>query len=155
MLISDQSLHARKWHIGELLIQSKLISWDQLDMALEDQKSTLEPIGEILVRRRYISRFLLYQALARQFGMRFEDLSRIHINPRAVDRIPGSIARKYAIMPLELTDGTLAVAVSTPQVGWPIEEIRVLAKVDAISPVLCIPEHVVEAIRTYYPEDIN
>ena len=42
--------------LGELLISARLITPEQLDEALEEQKKTGEKLGEVLVRRGYITR---------------------------------------------------------------------------------------------------
>ena len=63
------------WHIGEILIQKRLIDWEQLNEALSEQKLTRESVGEILVRKQRIPRFLLYKALAERHAMPFADLS--------------------------------------------------------------------------------
>ena len=39
------------WRIGEILVQKKLITWDELDEALEEQKNTQKSIGEILLEK--------------------------------------------------------------------------------------------------------
>ena len=93
------------WHIGELLIQKKLISWEQLQDALEEQKKSKELVGEILIRKRYISEGLFYKALAEQYELRFVDLKRTRVNPKAIALVPRSIAEKYSIMPMELEIG--------------------------------------------------
>ena len=50
----------KHWHIGEILIQKKLIDWKQLEEALDEQKQTRESVGEVLVRKQYIPKFLLF-----------------------------------------------------------------------------------------------
>ena len=138
------------WRIGEILIQKKLITWDQLSDALEEQKRTKELTGEILVRKGYISRPLLYKALAEQHEVRFVDLKRTKINPKAVEKIPGSIAQKYKLMPIEMVNGELILGISNPMLVWPEAEIKQITQVAGIRTVLCLPEDVDEAIvRTY------
>ncbi|MCM8776563.1 MAG: type II secretion system protein GspE, partial [Candidatus Omnitrophica bacterium] len=78
------------WRIGEILIQKKLITWEQLSEVLVEQKKTKELTGEILVRKGFISYPLLYKALAEQRGIPFVDLGRVKINPKAVESIPRS-----------------------------------------------------------------
>lgn len=143
------------WHIGEVLIQKKLINWQQLEEALIEQKRTKEFVGEVLVRKQYVPRFLLYKALAERHAIPFVDLSHIFIDPEAIQRIPQSIASKYKLIPIEIQDRTLVVGVSSPLTTLPEQEIAELAKVSKIKTVLCTPEAVSAAIQEHYKIDIG
>lgn len=138
------------WRIGEILIQKKWIDWYQLQEALEEHERTKEFTGSILVRKGYISNFLLYQALAEQFKIRFVDLERTKINPKAVEKVPRSIAEKYSIMPIEISEEVLQVGLSNPLNVWPETEVKDLAKVHEIRTVLCLPNAIEKAILEYY-----
>ena len=139
-----------QWHIGEILIQKKLINWKQLEDALVEQKRTHEFVGEVLVRKQYIPRFLLFKALAERHAMPFADLAHIFIDPSAVERVPKSVAVKYGFIPIEIQDGTMIIGISDPCAILPNAEIAELAKVSEIKTVLCTPDAVVAAIGQNY-----
>lgn len=138
------------WRIGELLVQKKLITWEQLEEVLEEQKKTKEFTGEILVRKGFISQQLLYKALAEQYQMRFVDLKRIKINTKAVELIPRSVAEKYSIMPLEMREDTLLIAISNPLNVWPEVELKQITRMNDIRTVLCLPSDILDAIKENY-----
>ena len=138
------------WHIGEILIQKRLINWAQLDEALKEQKRTREFVGEVLVRKQYIPRFLLFKALAERHAIPFVDLSHIYIDSEAVDRIPKSVAQKYGMIPIEFQGNILVVGISDPTTVIPEKEIAALAKVAGVKTVLCTPEAVKVALEKYY-----
>lgn len=140
----------KPWHIGEVLIQKKLIDWDQLDDALSEQKRTQEFVGEILVRKRYIPKFLLFKALAERHAMPFVDLAHVFIDPRAVERVPKSISVKYGFIPIEIQSDTLVVGIGDPRAVLPDAAIAELAGVSKITSVLCTPDAVTAAIDQYY-----
>ena len=138
------------WRIGEILIQKKWIDWWQLQEALEENKRTKEYTGSILVRKGHISNFLLHQALAEQFSMRFVDLPKTRINPKAIEKIPRSIAQKYSLIPVELYGDVLQVGISNPMNAWPESELKQLANVKEIKTVLCMPADIQKAIEEQY-----
>ena len=140
----------KQWHIGEILIQKKLIDWKQLEDALNEQKRTHEFVGEVLVRKQYIPRFLLFKALAERHAMPFVDLSHVFIDPRAVERVPKSVAVKYGFVPIEMQNGTMVVGISDPCAVLPDAEIAELARVSEIKTVLCTPDAVAIAIGQHY-----
>lgn len=140
------------WRIGEILVQKKLLSWEQLAEALDEQKKTKEFTGEILIRKGFISPNFLYKALAEQYEMRFVDLKRTRVNPKALELVPRSICEKYGIFPVELgQNDTLITAISNPLNVWPEEEIKQLTKMKDIQTVLSMPSHIQQAIEEYYP----
>ena len=140
------------WRIGEILIQKNLISWPALDEALEEQHKTHEFIGDILIRNGKIGAILFYQALAKQFSLQFVDLKKIYVNPKAVDAIPKSIAKKFSIMPIEFQDSILIVAISNPLKYWPVDEIRKIANANTVKQILAIPADIEYCINENYPK---
>ncbi len=141
------------WRIGEILVQKKLISWNQLEEVLEEQKKTKEFIGEILIRKGFISSSLFYRALAEQHKLRFVDLKRVKINPKAIELIPRSVAEKYSIMPIEIFNNALVIAISNPLGLWPEAELKELTKLPQIRTVLCLPSGIQQAIQEYYKQE--
>ena len=138
------------WHIGEILIQKKLISWEQLEDALSEQRKTKEFTGQILVRKRYISELLLYKALADQHKIRYVDLKHTRVNPKAVASIPKSIAEKYTLIPIEIMKDTLTVGIGNPLNLWPESELKALTGFQEIHTVLCLPEDIKKTIQENY-----
>lgn len=139
-----------QWHIGEILIQKKLIDWKQLEEALNEQKRTHEFVGEVLVRKQYVPKYLLFRALAERHTMPFVDLTHVFIDPKAVERVPRSIAVKYGFIPIEMRAEGLVVGVGDPGAVLPDAEISELAGVSGIRTVLCTPEAVTNAIDQNY-----
>lgn len=138
------------WRIGEVLIQKKLIDWQQLEDALTEQQRTREFIGEVLVRKQYIPRFLLFRALAEQHAIPFVDLPGVFIDPLAVQRVPRSIALKYNIIPIEIQGEMLIVGVNDPLTVFPEKEVAEIAKVSQIKKVLCMPDAISKALNEHY-----
>lgn len=143
------------WRIGELLVQKKLISWEQLEDVLQEQKKTKELTGELLVRKKYISQSLLYKTLADQYTMRYIDLKKTKINPKAVDLVPFSIAEKYLIMPIEVSLSSLVIAISSPLNVWPEAELKKLTGMKDIKTVLSLPEDIRASIQENYPSSFS
>lgn len=139
-----------QWHIGEILIQKKLIDWKQLDDALTEQKRTQEFLGEVLVRKKYVPKFLFFKALAERHTMPFVDLSHVFIDPRAITLIPKSVAAKFGFVPIEIQGKTLVIGIGDPQAVIPVAEIAEMAGVAEIKKVLCTPDAVAVAIGQNY-----
>jgi hypothetical protein len=68
--------------LGEILVESNLVSEQQLLSALSIQEDSKKALGEILVEQGYISREKLEVALAKQYGSK---LGEILINERVIN----------------------------------------------------------------------
>lgn len=138
------------WRIGELLVQKKWITWNQLEESLQDQKENRKLLGELLVDKNLVPRFYVYQALGEQNRIRFVDLPRTRINPRAVDLLPMDFALKHTLIPIEICAGALTIGISSAINSWPEAEVKQLTGMAAVQTVLCLPEHIRKAITEEY-----
>lgn len=114
--------------IGELLVQEGLLTQEQLDQALEDQKETGERIGAVLFRLGMIGENALVEFLAKQFEVPQVNVSKIRISKEVVAIIPAEIAQKYQAMPFGLMGNTLHVAMSDPGNLFIIDDMRFLTR---------------------------
>ncbi|MFA5290385.1 MAG: hypothetical protein WC351_05025, partial [Candidatus Izemoplasmatales bacterium] len=77
--------------------------------SLDNKRIDLEIIEQNLVSDEMIAR-----VYAEFFGMRYEDINLISINPEIVSLVTQDFVDKYAIIPLNERDGSLLVALSDP-----------------------------------------
>lgn len=139
-----------KKKIGEVLVEKNLVSQENIDQILKEQKHTTKLIGELLVERQFLSEILLYQALAHQHHMGFIDLEAHRLNTAILHKIPLEMAEKNLMVALELKDGTLTLGVSNPRNHLPLEEIKKLTGAVQIQEVLCLPDQIREVLHSKY-----
>lgn len=104
--------------LGELLVESGIVTKDQLWEALERQKSIGGRVGNILVGLGYISEPKLKEFLARQLEIPVLNLSMTEIDMDAVKLIPAETAHKLKVIPVgvesDLGRTALIIATSDP-----------------------------------------
>jgi len=104
--------------LGELLVESGIVTKDQLWEALERQKSIGGRVGNILVGLGYISEPKLKEFLARQLDIPILDLLTTEIDMDAVKLIPAETARRLKVIPVGLESDlgrtTLIIATCDP-----------------------------------------
>ena len=88
--------------LGELLVEHGLISPEELEQALAEQKRTGELLGAILARMGKLSQEQLLQVLAQQVGMPYVRLANARIAPEALEKVPPKFASHYRLMPLAI-----------------------------------------------------
>ncbi|MFM5534763.1 MSHA fimbrial ATPase MshE [Aeromonas veronii] len=103
-----------KMRLGDLLVQELIISDDQLQLALQQQRQTGRKLGTTLIDLGFISEVQLLQFLARQLDVPFFDLNNLTIDAAAVPLLPEVQARRYRALAVNLTDDKVTVAMSDP-----------------------------------------
>ena len=109
-------VHGLAWlPLGQLLVDGRVLSQEQLQHALEVKQSTGKRLGEIVVELGYTTERAIAGALAEQFQLEFVDLDHVTVERAAVDLLPEELARRYEALPLRvLEDGTPLLAVTDP-----------------------------------------
>ncbi len=135
-------------NIGQILVERKLISHDQLREAEEEQRSTGRSLGRILVDHRYVTEKDLVAALATQIGMGFVDLEETEVDARAATMISESIMRRHTVLPIRYEDGKLVVAMSDPSNIVAVDDVRTMTKME-VKAVVATKADIVKAIGKY------
>src|ERR1044071_6109726 len=121
--------------IGDLLIQEGLITKEQLDMALKEQKQSGTRVGYNLVKLGFVPETELTKMLARQYKMPAVDLSKFQVDPKIAKLIPGEMAMKNLVLPLKRDGRTLTVAMADPTNMGVVDDLKFITRYD-IFPVI-------------------
>src|SRR3990170_732981 len=110
--------------IGELLVRGGLVTREQLNEALEKEKSNGLHLVQELVRLGFTTEDQLTQFLAKQFGIEKVELANTVILDSVFNLIPPDLIQKHQIIPLRLVGSTLTVAMPDPTDLIAINEIK-------------------------------
>lgn len=135
--------------LGDLLVREKLITRDQLDKALQEQKSTGTRLGYCLVKLGFIQELEITKMLAKQYKMPAVDLSKFEVDAKTVKLIPGDVALKHSVLPLKREGRTLTVAMADPTNVGVIEDLKFITRFD-IFPVIAGEFTLKTQIDKYY-----
>ncbi len=103
-----------KVRLGELLVQQKLISQDQLAFALDQQKRSGRKLGRVLVDNAFVTEEHISEALGKQLNIPFINLKYYNINTEKLRLLPESQARRFRAIVLEERNGLLLVGMADP-----------------------------------------
>jgi len=146
----DQQARMPVVRLGEALVALELISESQLAQALEQQKSDRStPLGELLVRAGHVSREHLQLALARKMGYPVVDATAFPVEIDAVKKLPYSVARRMAVLPLLLRGAQMVVAMADPSRRTEIDELEFITQLKIV-PALAAGEVLSSAITATY-----
>jgi len=136
--------------IGEILIQEGIIGLKELNIAMDEQRKTKEPLGKILVRMDLVKEEELLGALSRQLGMKFyAKLSDISVDNEVIKRVPVKLVWYYKFLPIKIEEEILTIAVSDPFDMWLTEGLKTNLQF-RIERVLATEQEILDGIKKYY-----
>jgi type IV pilus assembly protein PilB len=135
--------------IGDLLLKEGLITQDQLNKALQEQRHNGTRVGYNLVKLGYVKETDLTRMLARQHKMPAVDLTKFPVDPRIAKLSPGELAMKHSVLPLKRDGRTLTVAMSDPATMSVLDDIKFITRLD-IFPVIAGEFTLRNAIEKFY-----
>ncbi|BCG46327.1 Response regulator [Citrifermentans bremense] len=136
--------------LGQILVQSGIITVKTLERALARQEGSGKRLGAILEEMGVITPEELLEALAQQSGM--EMVKRItaqNVPGELLELVPGEIAINKLVFPLNRQEGVLAIAVSDP---IDEETLGLLERhsCNKIVQVLAAREEILGAVKQHY-----
>src|SRR5438132_4672787 len=100
--------------LGDRLISAGVISPDQLEFALKEQKRTGERLGVLLRQLNLITEDDLARVLAEAAGIEHISVRNLSIDPNVVNAIPEALARKFKVFPIAVEKDSVTVAMADP-----------------------------------------
>lgn len=104
----------KKLRIGDLLVQNDVITEEQLQIALREQKNSGRKLGKTLVDLGYVDEDAILNMLSRQLDLPFVQLRHFRFNEKLVRRLPEAMARRFRSVVLDEQGGELLVGMADP-----------------------------------------
>ena len=146
--------HPSRPLLGSLLIESGVVTTDDLASALSDQVKSGRRLGEVLLEAKSVTKAGLTRCLAVQWGCSFLDLEIIKIDPHAVMAVSESLARYHQVIPVALNQRSLTVAMVDPLNYEAVQNLSFSTGLQII-PAIATLEEIKEAINRCYPESVS
>jgi type IV pilus assembly protein PilB len=138
--------------LGDILLDSGLVTQQQLAEAYEEHQRAGRALGRVLVEKGVLTESQLVAALAQQIGLKFVDLSDFPVDGAAIASVPPAVCRRYNALPIGYEDGRLMVAMSDPANVFAIDDIRSITGAE-VKPVVATKSDVTAAINRYHRVD--
>ena len=135
--------------LGDLLLKAKLVTPEQVDAALVSQRTEGGKFGEALIRIGAASEQDITETLSQQFGVPSIDLAHFDIDPSIIKVVPGEVARKYGVLPVNKTGATLTIAMSDPTNVFAMDDIKFMTGYN-VEPVVASEASLRRAIDKHY-----
>ena len=124
------SARPQRLRLGEILVVQKLVSQEQLRLALEEQKRSGRRLGRVLIDLGLATEDKIAQALARQLSLRYVDLKQHSFSRAVVAKLPETAARRFRAVALEERGATLVIGMADPTDLFAFDELTRILKRD-------------------------
>jgi type II secretory ATPase GspE/PulE/Tfp pilus assembly ATPase PilB-like protein len=144
--------------LGQTLLARGVISQDQLNIALTEQRKGKAPLGKTLVTLGFVTEATIRDTLSESLGQVAVDLSNTIIDHEALSMVPKDVAKRYQVLPVDFDRNTrkLLLAVADPTNVVAIDQIRVLLREDIrIEQVLARESDIAIAIEQHYGFELS
>lgn len=147
----------KKLRIGERLIQLGLISKDQLEIALQEQRQNKKLLGTILVEMSFLTESALGEVLAESAGAEKFDESATMLDTNLLGMVPKEVCQRNKILPVATNkDGSISVIMADVFNVLGIDQIRRhLPKGANIKPLFCPESRIIELVNQYYEYEMS
>lgn len=141
-----------KFTIGELLVNAGLVSQEQVEQAIDEQRQDRhQHIGAILVNNGLASEDAVAQALAYQCNVEFVRLSNVDVDSASTGLISERLANQHHCIPISSDDTTMTLAMVNPLDLVAIEDIE-RSSSRKVEVVVGTPREIKDAINKFYWE---
>jgi type II secretory ATPase GspE/PulE/Tfp pilus assembly ATPase PilB-like protein len=144
--------------IGSKLLDKKVISEDQLQIAIKEQKRTQnqKTIGAILVEMGALTEGTLGEILNESSGIKKFDIKSSIIDPRLARKVPKQFAVRNKLIPVSFSKNEIIVAISDAFDIVAIDQVRRFFPPHfSIRPVYVNETDIIQAIDQYYKYEMS
>lgn len=139
---------ARK-RIGDLLLEAGVITEEQLQQALAQQKELKMRLGDVLISQGYITQQQFIEVLEFQLGIPHVQLYRQKIEQKVINLIPQKLAEQHCVIPIRVEGNKMVLAMADPLDYFAIDEIR-MATGMRVEPVIASKDELLRGIKRFY-----
>lgn len=143
---------SKKLRLGDVLVNSGIITAEDLQKGLELQKGSGRKLGETLVDAGITTEENIAKALSSQLGYEMVDLQDITIEEEILNLIPVNILKKHSMLPFEYSASgmnVLRVAMADPMNMAAMDDINIITNLQ-VEPVVATSQDIMLALDRYF-----
>lgn len=142
----------KKIRLGDVLVNSGVITQEQLEEGLKRQKGSGRKLGETLVDEGFVTEEAIARALSSQLGYEMVDLQNVAIPEDILKLVPGNVLERYKVLPFEYAPdnmNVLHVAMADPMDMAAMDDITIITNLQ-VEPVVSTTRSIMLALDKYF-----
>ncbi|MBD3419408.1 MAG: type II/IV secretion system protein [Chitinivibrionales bacterium] len=153
-VLGQQIQLEHKKRIGEVLIDQGLITQEQLEAGLLQQKKTGWRLGTCLVKLGFITEEKLIDALSAQLDIQHVVLENFSFNKDLLKLVPEEMVRKYKVIPLFEREGVVTFAMADPTNLRTVDHLKFKTGME-VEPVIATEQSIMQAVDRCYSDNLQ
>lgn len=138
--------------IEDLLFETGVMTHDQLEWGINEQKRTGKKIEEVLVQKGIITEEDILGALEIQLGIPYVNLEQYDIDYNIASIIPENLARRYTVIAVGIDNEKLKVAMKDPLNMFALDDLKLATKREII-PIIASEKGILNVINQIYTSE--
>lgn len=135
--------------LGEMLVERGIISPEELELGLREQRKTGEFLGTTLIKLGLASEEEILPVLSKKLNIDYVHIKELTIDSEIIKKVPAKFTYHYKLIPIKLENDLITIAVTDPLDVHTLDDIKLLLNVK-VKPVLAGEKDILEAIKKYY-----
>ncbi len=138
--------------LGDLLLDSELITPEILQEALDASRASGKRLGETLVEMGALSEQKLLEVLEFQLRIPLVSLSKLEIDAQVPLLINEAMARRHQCVPIQLENQVLTLAMADPLNLQATDDVRIFTGLN-VKPVFALKNEIQSSIDRFYSKE--
>ena len=150
--VHAMDMKRKKVRLGDLLVETGVLTEEQLKVALQKQRGSGRKLGETLVDEGFVSEEQIAHALSDQYHIEIVDLQNVKISEEILNLVSPTVLRNNKVMPFEYSKydaSVLRLAMTDPMDMFAIDDIAIITNMQ-IEPVIATSQSILMALDHYY-----
>ncbi|MCX5679065.1 MAG: ATPase, T2SS/T4P/T4SS family [Candidatus Omnitrophica bacterium] len=139
----------QKKSLGESLVDEGIITTEQLKKAQDEEKRSGQRLRSILVKMGFMDEGDLVQFISDKLNIPRIELSNYIIDPKIIELVPETVARKYGVIPVLKIGNRLTCAMTDPWNIFAIDDIRSTTGL-MVEPSVATDAEIKKALNEHY-----
>lgn len=139
-----------RMRLGDLLVHEQVITENQLNQALSEQRVSGHKLGYTLVDLGFVTELELLEFLSQQLGVPLVDISELRLDPNVVRLLPEVQARRHRAIVLEADDDAATVGMSDPADLTAIDAVSALLSPRQVSLAVVPEQQLIDSFDNLY-----
>ncbi len=129
-------MHKVRKRLGEMLLDEGLVTNEQLETVLQNQRGSGLRLGDFLLAKKIVTENQIVDMLSDQLRIKKFDPDEYQIGPELAALIPHDIATKHNLVPIEKDDFVMTITMSDPMDVNALDFIEQYADIE-VEPMIC------------------
>lgn len=137
--------------LGQILLQKKLVTEEDLQSALKEHLQTGQKLGEVITARKLVRNEEMGKILEKKLNVPYLSLSNLLPSKQMFKGLSKEFIKQHRLVPLEKSGKTLRVGMCDPLDPTALDAVRRVTGMDPV-PALVMEEEFIEFMNRYFHE---